>query len=98
MTVPNLSVPAAETAYAVGAASIALGALRVLDLGTVVRRVSIGLVVFEHDHVVVADEAGRGAVQEIGAGGADFPVGAGDLGLAFARFAEPFWHRAMRRW
>src|SRR5205807_1757658 len=36
--------------------------------------------VFEDDHVVVADQAGRGAVQEVGAGRADFPVRAGDLG------------------
>ena len=39
--------------------------------------------VFDHDHVVVADQAGGGAVQEIGAGGADFPVYAGHLGPGF---------------
>jgi simple sugar transport system permease protein len=45
VTVPNLKLPAAETAYALGAATIALGALRAAaDLGKVVRRVSIGLV------------------------------------------------------
>ena len=44
MTVPNLKLPAAETAYALGAATIALGALRLLNVGKVVRRISIGLV------------------------------------------------------
>jgi general nucleoside transport system permease protein len=44
VTVPNLRVPAAETAYALGAASIAIAALRTtVDLGKVVRRVCIGL-------------------------------------------------------
>jgi simple sugar transport system permease protein len=43
VTVPNLKVPAAETAYALGAATIVLAALRLMDLGKVVRRVSIGL-------------------------------------------------------
>jgi len=45
VTVPNLKVPAAETAYALGAATIALAALRAaVDGGKVFRRVSIGLV------------------------------------------------------
>jgi general nucleoside transport system permease protein len=45
VTVPNLKLPAAETAYACGAASIALAALRAaVDPGKVVRRVTIGLV------------------------------------------------------
>ena len=45
VTVPNLKLPAAETAYALGAATIALAALRAAPgLGKVVRRVSIGLV------------------------------------------------------
>ena len=35
--------------------------------------------VFDHDHVMVADQGGGGAVQEIGAGRADLPVRAGDL-------------------
>jgi ABC-type uncharacterized transport system permease subunit len=45
VTVPNLRLPAAETAYGLGAASIAIGALRAaVDAGKVVRRVSIALV------------------------------------------------------
>jgi simple sugar transport system permease protein len=44
VTVPNLELPAAATCYVLGALSIALGALRVVDVGKVVRRVSIGLV------------------------------------------------------
>ena len=38
VTVPNLTLPAAATCYVLGAASIALGALRVVDVGKVVRR------------------------------------------------------------
>jgi general nucleoside transport system permease protein len=45
VTVPNLTLPAAETAFACGAASIALAALRAaVDPGKAVRRVTIGLV------------------------------------------------------
>jgi simple sugar transport system permease protein len=45
VTVPNLRLPAAETAYALGAATLAIAAVRaVTDLGKVARRVSIGLV------------------------------------------------------
>lgn len=45
VTVPNLHVPAAQTAYALGAASIALGVLRaVVDVGPVARRLSIAAV------------------------------------------------------
>ena len=45
VTVPNLRLPAAETAYALGAATLAIAAVRALtDLGKVARRVSIGLV------------------------------------------------------
>ena len=45
VTVPNLKLPAAQTAYALGAASIAIGAFRAaLDPGKAVRRVTIGLV------------------------------------------------------
>jgi ABC-type uncharacterized transport system permease subunit len=44
VTVPNLKLPAAQTAYALGAASIAIGAFRAaLDPGKAVRRVTIGL-------------------------------------------------------
>jgi ABC-type uncharacterized transport system permease subunit len=47
VTVPNLALPAAATAYACGAISIAAGLLRVfLPLGKVARRVSLGLVLF----------------------------------------------------
>jgi ABC-type uncharacterized transport system permease subunit len=47
VTVPNLGLPAAATAYACGAISIAAGLLRVfLPLGKVARRVSLGLVLF----------------------------------------------------
>jgi hypothetical protein len=52
--------------------------------------------VLDHDDVMVADQAGGGAVQEIGPAGTDLPVGAGDLrpGLgavrgAFAAAGEP---------
>ena len=45
VTVPNLRLPAAPTAYALGAATLAIAAVRVVtDLGKVARRVSIGLV------------------------------------------------------
>jgi general nucleoside transport system permease protein len=45
VTVPNLRLPAAPTAYALGAATLAIAAVRaVTDLGKVARRVSIGLV------------------------------------------------------
>lgn len=45
VTVPNLRLPAAGTAYALGAASLAIAALRAAtDLGKVARRVSVGLV------------------------------------------------------
>ena len=45
VTVPDLRLPAAETAYALGAATLAIAAVRALtDLGKVARRVSIGLV------------------------------------------------------
>jgi ABC-type uncharacterized transport system permease subunit len=47
VTVPNLALPAAATAYACGAISIVAGLLRVfLPLGKVARRVSLGLVLF----------------------------------------------------
>jgi ABC-type uncharacterized transport system permease subunit len=47
VTVPNLSLPAATTAYVCGGISIAAGLLRVLAaLGAVARRVSIGVVLF----------------------------------------------------
>ena len=36
--------------------------------------------VFDHDHVMVADQPGGGAVQEVGAGRADLAVGVGYLG------------------
>jgi hypothetical protein len=36
--------------------------------------------VFDRDHVMAADQGRGGAVQEVGAGRADFPVRAGDLG------------------
>jgi hypothetical protein len=52
--------------------------------------------VLQHDQVVVAHELGAGPVQEIGAGVADFPMGAGDLRLrlgpvlaAFLAAGEP---------
>jgi general nucleoside transport system permease protein len=44
--VPNLSLPGKQTAYAMGAASIALAVVRVFDIGKVWRRVTIGLVLF----------------------------------------------------
>jgi hypothetical protein len=43
---------------------------------------------------VVADQPGGGTVQEVGAGGADLPVRAGDLRLRFGpvrRAAQPGW-------
>ena len=40
--------------------------------------------VFDHEQVVVANHAGAGAVQEIGARGADFAVDAGDFGGGLA--------------
>ena len=47
VTVPNLSLPAAATAYICGGISIAAGLLRVLvPLGAVARRISIGVVLF----------------------------------------------------
>jgi len=47
VTVPDLSLPAATTAYVCGAISLALGAGRALrPAGAVARRVSIGLVLF----------------------------------------------------
>jgi general nucleoside transport system permease protein len=47
VTVPNLSLPAAVTAYVCGGISLAAGLLRaVRPLGTLARRVSIGLVLF----------------------------------------------------
>jgi general nucleoside transport system permease protein len=47
VTLPNLALPAAATAYVCGAISVAAGALRALrPAGAVVRRVSIGVVLF----------------------------------------------------
>jgi simple sugar transport system permease protein len=47
VTIPDLGVPAAATAYACGAISVAAGLLRALvPLGAVARRVSIGVVLF----------------------------------------------------
>jgi ABC-type uncharacterized transport system permease subunit len=47
VTVPNLSLPAAATAYICGGISIAAGLLRVLvPLGAAARRISIGVVLF----------------------------------------------------
>jgi general nucleoside transport system permease protein len=47
VTVPNLSLPAAATAYVCGAISIAAGVLRAaVPLGKVAKRVSIGVVLF----------------------------------------------------
>jgi len=45
--------------------------------------------VFEDDHVVVADQAGGGLVEEVGAGGADLAVGAGDFGPGFGAVRGP---------
>jgi general nucleoside transport system permease protein len=46
VTVPDVSLPAAPTAYLLGALSAVLGVLRaVVDVGTAVRRLTIGLVV-----------------------------------------------------
>ena len=47
VTIPNLSLPAAETCFACGALTLVLAALRaVVPLSTVWRRVTIGVVVF----------------------------------------------------
>ena len=47
VTIPNLSLPAAETCYACGALTLVLAALRaVVKLSTLWRRVTIGVVVF----------------------------------------------------
>jgi ABC-type uncharacterized transport system permease subunit len=47
VTVPNLTIPAATTAYVCGAVSIAFGLLRAfVPMGAVLRRVSIGVVLF----------------------------------------------------
>ena len=46
VTVPNLSLPGKQTAYVMGAASIALAVVRAFDIGKVWRRVTIGLVLF----------------------------------------------------
>jgi simple sugar transport system permease protein len=47
VTIPNFSLPAAETCYACGALTLVLAALRaVVPLSTVWRRVTIGVVVF----------------------------------------------------
>jgi ABC-type uncharacterized transport system permease subunit len=47
VTVPNLGLPAAATAYGCGALSVAAGLLRLfVPLGAVARRVSIGVVLF----------------------------------------------------
>src|SRR6266568_557786 len=45
--------------------------------------------VFQDDHVVAADQAGAGLVEEVGAGGADFPVGPGDLGPGLGAVRGP---------
>ena len=45
--------------------------------------------VLDHDHVMVADQAGRGAVQEIGPAGADLAVGAGGLRLSLPPVRDP---------
>ncbi|MCP2344778.1 hypothetical protein HD595_000900 [Nonomuraea roseoviolacea subsp. carminata] len=45
--------------------------------------------VLDHDHVVVADQPRAGLVQEVRAGRAYLPVGAGDLGLRLAVVARP---------
>ena len=47
VTIPNLSLPAAETCYACGALTLVLAALRaVVKLSTLWRRVTIAVVVF----------------------------------------------------
>jgi simple sugar transport system permease protein len=47
VTIPNLSLPAAGTAYLLGGISVAVGLARtVLDFGPAARRVSIGVVLF----------------------------------------------------
>ena len=47
VTVPNLSLPAATTAYVCGAISLAAGVVRALrPAGAMARRVSIGVVMF----------------------------------------------------
>ena len=47
--------------------------------------------VFDHDHVVVADQGGAGLVEEVRPGGADLAVGSGDLrpGLGPVRGTSP---------
>jgi hypothetical protein len=54
--------------------------------------------VFQADQVVVPYQAGAGLVEEVGPGGADLAVRAGDFVLALARLALPCWQRASRRW
>src|SRR5262249_31687217 len=46
--------------------------------------------VFDDDHVVLADHAGAGAVQEVLPGVADLAVGAGDLGCGLAAVGRAF--------
>ena len=46
--------------------------------------------VFDHDRVVVADQPGAGAVEEVNPGGADFPVRAGRLRLRLPPVRGPF--------
>ena len=45
--------------------------------------------VFDRDHVMVADQAGAGLVEEVGAGGADLPVGAGDFRFGLRAVGGP---------
>src|ERR1700728_2931151 len=45
--------------------------------------------VLDHDQVVVADQVGAGAVQEVVAGVADLAVGAGDLGFGLGPVRRP---------
>ena len=45
--------------------------------------------VLDRDHVMVADQAGAGLVEEIGAGGADLAVRPGDLGLGLGPVRGP---------
>ena len=46
--------------------------------------------VFDHEHVMAADQPGAGAVQEISPGRADFPVRAGHLRLRLDAVRGPF--------
>src|ERR671936_793223 len=46
--------------------------------------------VFDHDHVVLADQPGAGPVQEVGPRVADLPVGAGHLGGGLGPVSGPF--------